>query len=369
MSASANHFAVRPDWLARHDEDAIDPQRPIVDAHHHLYDRPDLRYLFDDYMADISSGHDIRASVFVQARAMLRADGPAELRAIGETEWVNGIAAMSASGLYGKARICAGIVGYADLTLGDAVRPVLERHIIAGGGLINEGGRFRGIRQTLCWDRDSSLLNPVYSVSEDMMDSPSFRAGFAQLAPLGLGFEVWTFFPQLPAVARLARAFPETRIVLNHCGGVVRIHDYAGRADVLEQWKTGIEEVARCPNVTVKLSGLGMKLSGFDFDAGELPPTSGRLAEAWSPWIGPCLDAFGAQRCMWGSNFPVDKGSYALKIGLNALKRITSGASEDEKDFIFWRTASEFYRLPDAILNICRHGTDFPVTDTARRKQ
>ena len=354
MSASPNYLAVRPEWLATHDEEVLEPSQPILDSHHHLYDRPGLRYLLDDYLADLGSGHNVRASVFVQARAMLRADGPVELRPVGEVEFVNGIAAMSASGIYGAARVCAGIVGFADLMLGDRVRPVLERLITAGGGLAAEGGRFCGIRQPLCWDLDTELPNSAYPTTQDMADGADFRAGFGHLAPLGLSFEAWAFFHQLPAVARLARAFPETRIVVNHCGGVLRIRDYAGRSDVYDRWKAGMTELARCPNVSVKLSGLGMRLGGFGFEDRPHAPSSAELAEAWRPWIGHSIDSFGAGRCMYGSNFPVDKGGYAFKVGVNALKRLVSGAGRDEKDGIFWRTAQQFYRLPASVIGVER---------------
>lgn len=346
MSASILHLPVRPEWLATAREDAIDPSRPVIDTHHHLYDRPGAKYLLPDYLEDLVTGHDVRASVFVQARAMLRADGPAAFQPIGETEFVNGVAAMSASGLYGSSRVCAGIVGFADLTLGDAVRPVLERHVMAAGGRTAEGGRFCGIRQTLCWDEDRRLLNPAYPTTPDMANTHAFRAGFAHLAALGLVFESWSFFHQLPATAALARTFPQVPIVVDHCGGVVRILGHAARRDeVFEHWRRNILDLARCPNVFVKLSGLGMRLGGFGFDERDSAPSSTDLAEAWRPWIETCIEAFGARRCMFGSNFPVDKGSFGYEIGLNALKRLTTAASEDEKDSIFWRTGRGVYGL------------------------
>jgi L-fuconolactonase len=346
VSASILHSPVRPDWLATTVEPALDPGRPIIDTHHHLYDRPGARYLLPDYLDDLATGHDVRASVFVQARAMLRADGPPELRPVGETEFVNGVAAMSASGLYGGTRVCAGIVGFADLTLGDAVRPILERHLMAAGGTARQGGRFCGVRQTLCWDEDSRLLNPAYPTTPDMAASPALRAGFAHLAALGLGFESWSFFHQLPATADLARAFPKVPIVVNHCGGIVRILDYdSRRPEVFDHWRRNVIDLARCPNVFMKLSGLGMRLGGFRFDERIRAPSSLELAEAWRPWIETGIEAFGPERCMVGSNFPVDKGSFGFAIGLNALKRLTQGTSESEKDAIFWRTGRDVYGL------------------------
>lgn len=353
MAASPTHIAVRPDWLATIDEAPLDPGLPIVDSHHHLYDRPGSRYLLDDILRDLYSGHNVRATVIVQARSMLRAEGPPHLQPLGETEFANGVAAMSASGMYGDARVCAGIVGFADLTLGEDIRPVLERHISLAGGSVAEGGRFRGVRQSLTWDADAALTNPLYPTSEHLMESPRFRAGFAQLARLGLSFEGWVFFHQLPKLAALARAFPETPIVLNHCGGVVRIAGYeAQHENVFRQWRSGVLELARCSNVMVKLSGLGMRLGGFGFEDRDRAPSSVELAHAWRSWIESCIEAFGANRCMYGSNFPVDKGSYSYAVGLNALKRLTANASRAEKDSIFWRSAMNFYRLPDTTLRI-----------------
>jgi len=349
--ASLTYIPICEAWLATQEEEPLDPAIPIVDSHHHLYDRPNCRYLLEELLRDIDTGHNVRATVIVQARSMLRADAPPELQPLGETEFANGIAAMSASGIYGETRVCAGIVGFADLTLGDSIRPILERHISLAGGSVAEGGRFRGVRQSLTWDADASLMNPLYAISEHMMASREFRAGFAHLAALGLSFEGWVFFPQIGELAALARAFPETPIVLNHCGGIVRIAGYVSRhAEVFERWRRGITELARCPNVMVKLSGLGMKLGGFGFEDCERAPGSKDLAQSWRPWIETCTDAFGASRCMYGSNFPVDKGSYAYGIGLNALKRLTAQASPSEKADIFWRSAKKFYRLSEAIV-------------------
>jgi L-fuconolactonase len=351
MSGSPTHIAVRPEWLALRAEEALDPHLPIIDAHHHIYDRPGARYLLDDLLRDLDGGHDIRATVFVQARAMLRKDAPPHLQSLGETEFVNGVAAMSASGIYGDVRVCAGIVGYADFRLGDAIRPILERHVSVAGGAAEEGGRFRGARHSLTWDPDGSLVNPAYPITEDLMDRPSFRAAFAHLAPLGLTFDAWVFFHQLPRLTALARAFPETPIVVNHCGGVIGIQKYGNRRDdVYREWKKGILQLASCPNVRIKLSGLGMRLGGFGFEVKERPPSSIELADAWAPWIEACIEAFDPNRCMYGSNFPVDKGSHSHSIGLNALKRLVIGFGAEEKASIFWRCARDFYRIPESDL-------------------
>lgn len=343
-SASQQHTAIRPDWLATQREEPLEPGQLIVDAHHHLYDRPGSRYLLDDMLADLRSGHDVRATVFVQARAMLRTSGPEAMKPIGETEFANGVARQCVGG---EVRVCAGIVGYADLCLGDEVRPVLEAHVAAADGPVSSGGRFRGIRHIAAWDPDAALLNPAYPTSEDMLETPQFRAGFAQLAAFGLTYDAWLFFHQIPRLTALARAFPQTPIVLNHCGGILGTGRYAGRCDdVFTRWGAALRELATCPNVMVKLGGLGMRLSGFGFEAQERAPSSIQLAEAWRPWMQSCIELFGSARCMFESNFPADKGGYSYGVGWNAMKRIVAGASAEEKADLFWRSASRFYRLP-----------------------
>jgi L-fuconolactonase len=346
-NTAQQHNAIRPDWLAAHREDPLDPGQVTVDAHHHLYDRPGSRYLLDDALADLRNGHDVRATVYVQARAMLRATGPEMMKPVGETEFANGVAAMCASATYGDVRVCAAIVGFADLRLGDAVRPVLEAHIAAAGGSALAGGRFRGIRHIAAWDPDPALLNPAYPTTEDMLDTAAFRAGFAHLAALGLSYDAWLYFHQIPRLIALARAFPDTPIVLNHCGGILGTGRYAGRRDeVFAHWSVAMRELATCPNVMVKLGGLGMRLSGFGFEAGERAPASIELADAWRPWIAHCIEAFSPSRCMFEGNFPVDKGNHDYGVGWNAMKRIAAGVSAEEKADLFWRTASRIYRLP-----------------------
>ena len=337
MSKPPTGFDLRPDWLALRPEPALDPGQPVIDSHHHLYHRPGLRYLLDDYLDDLDCGHNIRATVAVQARAMLRAEGPPEMASLGETEFLNGQAAMSASGIYGPVRVAAAIVGHVDLTLGDRVRPVLERHMAAAE-------RLRGIRQPLAWDADGTLLNPAYGTFEGLADSDAFRQGLAVLQQMGLFFEVWAFYPQLQQAVRLARDFPELSIVINHLGGVIRAGAHAGR-DIFGPWRQGLAALADCPNVVMKLSGLGMRLSGFGFEDRDLPPASEDLSAVWRPWMMTALELFGPQRCMWGSNFPVDKGNYSYGTGLNAVKRLLAEATPEERHDVFWRTAARHYNI------------------------
>jgi len=337
---SSTYLPVRQDWLDRRKEPILEPALPIVDPHHHLWDRPGWRYLLDELLADTGSGHNIVATVFVQARAMVRAAGPVEMRPVGETEFVNGVAAMSASGIYGNTKVCAGIVGHADLTLGARVEPVLAAHIRAGGD------RFRGIRHITAWDADETVRNPAYSPPPGLLADKTFREGFAVLRRLGLSFDAWLYHPQIDELTALARAFPESKIVLNHVGGPIGIGTYSGkRKDVFPAWAASIKALAACPNVCVKVGGLGMRMGGFGFHGAVDPPSSETLSGAWRPYVEACIEAFGSARCMFESNFPVDKGSYSYPVFWNACKLLAKGASDGEKADLFASTATRFYRL------------------------
>jgi len=335
---TANYLHVRNDWLARRKEPILEPDLPIIDPHHHLWDRDSWPYLLPDLLADTNPGHNILATVFVQARAMLRADGPEELKPVGEVEFVNGIAAMTASGIYGKVRACAGIVGHADMMLGSRVEPVLAALDRAGGG------RFRGIRHIAAWDADPLVRNPGNPAVPGMMADVKFREGVKTLARLGYTFDAWVYHPQIDDVTALADAIPEAKIVLNHCGGPVAINAYK-RDEVFPGWKKSIQELARRPNVYVKLGGLGMRIGGHLFEKLPDPPSSQTLADAWKPYIETCIAAFGTNRGMFESNFPVDKGQYSYWVFWNACKILAKGTSAAEKANLFVGTAKNFYRL------------------------
>src|ERR1700751_5294799 len=249
---------------------------------------------------------------------MYRAEGPAELRPVGEIDFANGRPAMAASGTYGKTQVCSGIVGYADLTLGAAVEKVLEAMIMAGGG------RFRGIRFITASHADQAAWGSTVTRPEGLLADKRVREGFARLAPLGLSFDAWMYHTQLGELIDLARAFPETQIVLDHVGGPIRPGPSAGKRDeVFAAWSSRIRELAGCPNVHIKLGGLGMRMFGFNHHTGELPPSSEELAAEWRPYIETCITAFGPKRAMFESNFPVDKGSCSYMALWNAFKRIT----------------------------------------------
>ncbi|MEW6185897.1 MAG: amidohydrolase family protein [Thermodesulfobacteriota bacterium] len=328
-------------------EEILDPELPICDPHHHLWDRPGIRirtgsrYLLEELLEDINSGHNITQTVFVECLSMYREDGPTAIKPVGETEFVQGIAAQSASGIYGQTRIAAGIVGHADLTLGQSVAQVLESHLEASKN------RFRGIRHSVASDASGTILSYMNPPPGLLLDS-KFRQGFGLLDHYGLSFDAWLYHPQIPELTNLARAFPETQIILDHIGGVLGIGPYVGKRDEVSQhWKKGISELSTCPNVAVKLGGLGMPLCGFGWSEQNPPPDSTRLAESMAPYYHWCIERFGVDRCMFESNFPVDKVSYSYGVMWNTFKRVCQGFSAAEKTALFHDTAVRVYRLPN----------------------
>ena len=333
---------IREDWLAAVREEILEPDLPIVDPHHHLWDFPAHRYLLPDLLADTGSGHRIESTVFVECTACYRADGPPELKTLGETEFVNGIAAMSASGAYGATRVAAGIVGLVDLTMGARAEEVLRAHMSAADS------RFKGIRHAAAWeDKEPKIHNSHTNPPPHLYrDHAQFREGFAALGRLGLTFDAWLYHTQIADLTALARAFPEQPIVLDHVGGPLGLGWYEGRRDeVFAAWKREIVELARCPNVFMKLGGLGMRVNGFKFHHRERAPSSQDLADAWRPYIETCIEAYGPARCMFESNFPVDKISGSYAVYWNAFKRLAAGASAADKALLFSDTAKRFYRL------------------------
>ena len=334
---------IREDWLALNREEILEPELAIVDPHHHLWDFPSHRYLLGELLADTGSGHQIDSTVFIECTACYRNDGPPALKTLGETEFVNGIAAMAASGGYGPTRVAAGIVGMVDLTLGAGAEAVLRAHMAAAGP------RFKGIRHAAAWEDKAPEIHNSHTNPPPHLyrDHAQFREGFAALGRCGLSFDAWLYHPQISDLTHLARAFPEQPIVINHAGGPLGLGWYADRrAEIFDGWRREIRELAGCSNVMVKLGGLGMRINGFRFHHRERPPSSLELAEAWRPYVETCIEAFGPSRAMFESNFPVDKISGSYASYWNAFKRLCAGASVEEKAALFGGTAKRFYRLP-----------------------
>ncbi len=330
-------------WHTRTTEEIIEPELEICDPHHHFWDRSEIRpggrYLLDELLSDTNSGHRITETVFIECSSMYRKDGPTAMSPVGETEFVNGLAAMSASGQYGDTKVAAGIVGFADLSLGSAVEEVLVAHKQASPD------RFRGIRHAAVWDDDPDIRR-YKNPPKGLLYERNFREGFAVLEELDLSFEAWTYHHQLREVADLAKSFPGVRIILNHIAGPIGIGRYADRSDeVFDLWSSGIAELSECPNVVVKLGGCGMPLGGRDWHERAVPPGSKEVADLMAPWYLHCIEKFGTKRCMFESNFPVDKVSVSYPVLWNAFKRIAVGFTDEEKSDLFRATALSAYRI------------------------
>jgi L-fuconolactonase len=344
-------------------EAILEPELPIIDPHHHLWDlrgrlaalpephHPFVQaltcgtyYTFNELQADVTSGHNVIGTVFLECGAFYRAGASDALKVVGEVEYVTGVATQSASGLYGDLRLCAGIVGKADLCLGDDAADVLDALAEAGRE------RFKGIRHAGAWDADPEVLGPAINYPQGLYADSTFRAGFRHLAPKGLSFDAWVLEPQLGEVIDLARAFPDTTMVLDHCGTPLNIASYHGKLhERFDTWREKIRELAQCPNVSVKLGGLAMAFCGMP-ERGPLPGIgSDVLAAMWRPYIETCIEAFGPDRAMFESNFPVDRWGGDYVTIWNAFKRLSHGASAQEKRALYAGTAARVYRIEGLI--------------------
>ncbi len=319
-------------------ETPLEPELPICDAHHHLWERPPHGYLLDDLLVDLRSGHNVVSTVAIECHYGYRKGGPEELQPVGEVEFLEAIASQVAANPAINTRIAAAIVGHANLTLGDAVAPVLEAHLAASPK------RFRGIRHSTTWDASDALRSEAPRGL--LADDDGFRRGFAWLGKLGLSFDAWVYHPQLPEVAQLARRFPGVTIILNHIGAPLGVGPYAGKRDeVFQEWSQGIATIAACPNVAVKLGGVGSLRSGYDWHERAVKPSSQELAQVLKPYFEHCIERFGVERCMFESNFPVEKSSNGYVNLWNAFKKITEHYSISERAALFHDTAARLYRI------------------------
>ena len=333
---------VNPEWLNQIEEESLEPELRICDPHHHLWDHPDSRYLLEDLLEDTSSGHNVVSTVFIECMSKYWDDASTAMAPVGETEFVQSLANISATGNYGVTKAAAAIVSYADLLMGDAVDEVLGRHIEASPN------RFRGIRHACGWDASRAIRNSHTNPPQQLYLNEEFRKGFARLGEFGLTFDAWLYHTQLPELLSLAQAFPDQPIVLDHVGGPLGIGPYKGKRNaILDSWKKDISDLAQCDNLVVKLGGLAMAISGHQWHKEELPPTSKKLAEATRPYLLHCIEEFGPQRCMFESNFPVDKVSCSYNVLWNSFKRVTADFSVDEKHAMYYETAARFYSIKD----------------------
>ncbi len=325
-------------WLDQVNEDVIDPGQRIIDPHHHLWIRPKHQYLLQELHTDTETGHKVEKMVFIECHASYRDAGPEHLRCLGETEFVAEQAAHSAAP-DGKAEI-AGIISFADLRAGNEVREVLELHIELGRG------RFRGIRHPLAFAHHPDILFSPGRREPDLYRHQGFCEGVRLLGKMGLSYDSWHYHYQNPEFAALAQAAPDTQMILDHFGTPLGVGPYASqRREIFSQWKTDIAKIARCENVVAKLGGLAMPDNGFGWNQRATPATSDELVEAQRDYYLHTIDCFGPERCMFESNFPVDRRSISYPVLYNALKKLVADFSEDEKDAMFYRTAEQVYQL------------------------
>jgi predicted TIM-barrel fold metal-dependent hydrolase len=323
------------------EETALDPDLPIVDAHHHLWvgqtwsDDYAPDYQAADFLAD-AAGHNVVATVYAECGSAYRADGAAELKPVGETEFV----VSQAQSAKGPAKLCAGVVGTANLRLGAAAGAVLDAHLQAGQG------RFRGVRVQAAWVDDPTVQPGGRRARPGLLADAGLRAGVAEVARRGLVLDVWAAAPQLPELADLADAFPNLAVVCNHLGGLIRVGRFAERPEeTFAQWRANLAELARRPNVALKLGGFAMRLTSPDLAILRGAVSSQAMAQAWAPIFETALDAFGPGRCLFESNFPVDKPGASYRRLWNAYKRLSRGLSEAERTALFSGAAARVYRL------------------------
>ena len=337
MSTGSPHHQVREDWLALVQEEVLAPEQPILDAHHHLWDRPEGRYGVAELRRDAGCGHDIRASLYVQCRTGYRPDGPEPLQPVGEVETIRDWG--RATPLYP-----AGIVGFADLQLGDGVAPVLDALIAAGAG------RLRGIRNTTAWHADPAVRSNPRPAPEGLLRSEAFIAGARAVAARGLTLDIWAYQTQLDEVVAVARKLPELTVVVDHCGGPLGVGPYRrDDPETFRHWHDGLAHVAELSNTRIKIGGFGLSVMGYDYARHPRPPLSRALASDWRPWVDSCLSLFGPSRAMFESNFPVDKGQFGYLTLWNAFKRLAVGLSAAERDDLFWRSAARCYGIDEKI--------------------
>lgn len=337
MTTGSPHFPVRQQWLAQRAEPVLLPEQVIFDAHHHLWDRPDSRYMSAEFLADVHSGHDVRGSLYVQCRTGYREFGPEILRSVGEVQTITQWGAATPT-------YPIGMVAFADLQLGLSVAPVLDQLLSVGNG------RVRGIRNSTAYHPAAAVQsNPIPS-PDGLLTTDAFHASAKLLSKTGLCLDVWAYHTQLHEVYEVARQAPELTVVIDHCGGPLGVGPYtADRLSVFEQWRGSLARLASLPNTRIKLGGFGLAVMGYRYAELALPPDSTMLASDWSPYVQTCIELFGPERSMFESNFPVDKGQFSYGVMFNAFKRMAMGYSPSERDDLFWRSAARCYGIDDTI--------------------
>lgn len=337
MAQANPHFVVRDDWLAQAREEILAPEQPILDAHHHLWVRSGGRYAAAEFLDDVSCGHDVRASIYVQCRTGYNMDAEPALQPVGEVETI-------LKWCRAQPDYPAALVAFADLQLGSEVRRVLDPLMEAGDGKV------RGIRNTTAYHPHPAVRSNPNPPPDGLLRSDAFLEGAKVLAGNGLALDIWAYHTQLGEVFDLASAVPDLTVVIDHCGGPLGVGPYRlSGQEVLADWRKSIAALAQLPNTRIKIGGFGLTVLGYRYADAAQPPHSSQLASDWAPCFFHCLETFGPQRAMFESNFPVDKGQFSYGALWNAFKRLSKDLSAGERDDLFWRTASRSYGLDEQI--------------------
>ena len=338
------HLPVRQEWLNQHIEDPISPNIPIIDPHHHLWDVGFGRYYIEELLEDInSSGHNILSTVYIMSSSNTKIyskDGLEEFKPLTEIEFATSEGKRADLIPNNRVKVNASIVGSVDLTYGNKLQPVLEKAVN-----ISEG-RLKGIRMLLASHTDPRISSGAVKSDLGLMLHPNFIDGAKCVQDANLSLDFWIYHTQLNEMEKIARALPDLTIILNHIGGPIHIGEYEGKqAATHREWRSAMMRLSRIPNINVKLGGLGMAVNGAKFHNSKFPPNSVQLSDVWKPWIYETIDMFGFDRCMFESNFPVDKGSCSYGALWNAFKILAKDMSDDEINKLFSKNAAKIYKI------------------------
>ena len=338
------HLEVNEDWLNLKREQPLFPDLPIIDPHHHLWDVGFGKYYVEELLNDINtSGHNIKATVYIMSSSntiIYSKEGPEEYKTLPEIEFALKEGKRSDLIPNNNIKVNASIVGSLDLTHGNKLKPVIEK------GIEVSEGRLKGIRMLLASHKDPRITSGAVKSDLRLMLHPNFIEGAKCLQDAGLSLDFWIYHTQLLEMERIAKALPDLNIILNHIGGPIQIGEYEGKQALTHrEWRPAMMRLSRLPNINVKLGGLGMALNGAKFHLNDQPPSSIELSDNWKPWIYETLNMFGVDKCMFESNFPVDKGSCSYGSLWNAFKLITNEMSENEKKKLFYENAAKTYKI------------------------
>tara|TARA_B100001142_G_scaffold213228_1_gene211339 strand:+ start:1885 stop:2913 length:1029 start_codon:yes stop_codon:yes gene_type:complete len=329
------------DWLAQVKEEIINPELPIIDPHHHLWNGDNqlassFPYLIDNLSEDTNSGHNIVGTIFMECAQGYYHEGEDKYKPIGETEYVMKV--IKDSKKTSNSANIIGIISFADLMLGSEVKDVLNQHILIGEGL------FKGIRHAAGWDQSNEIHNSHSNPIKNIYYDPSFRKGAEELIKLNLTFDAWHYHNQISDLSIFAKDYPELTIIHDHFGGPLGVGPYQGKKqEIFKKWKDDISQLSENKNVHSKLGGLAMPVNGWNFHKQDKPATSDQIIEMHYDYYLHAIECFGVDRCMFESNFPVDRRSISYHVLWNAFKKMVSNYSNEDKNKLFFQNAKDIY--------------------------